>query len=102
MKIVIFSTFSNNRIIYGICTYSRSDIVNTKQVKESKLTPLMRHITIHRTMAHTMGSQFPRVPMVKVNGLKSHVIREGIHKLSGTPRSFKIVWINEPTSKSAT
>lgn len=56
---------------------------------------------IHKIIAQTMGSQFPRVPMVKVNGLKSHTIKAQAHRFSGTLRSFKIMWMNMPTSKSA-
>lgn len=66
----------------------------------SRIIPFIRQIMVHKIMAQTMGSQFPRVPMVKINGLKSHTITEYMHRSSGTFRSFKMVWINKPTSKS--
>ena len=53
-----------------------------------------------RTKAQTIGSQFPRVPIVKVNGLKSQTITEIMLNFSGTPRSFSMILINKPTSKS--
>ena len=68
--------------------------------REQKLTPFIRHKRILRTIAQTRGSQFPLVPMVNVNGLKSQTITEPMHKFSGTPRFFKIVRIKYPTSKS--
>lgn len=61
----------------------------------------MREIIIHKTIAQTIGSQFPRVPMVKVNGLKNQAATAYKHKLSGTFRSFKMEYIKKPTSKSA-
>jgi len=45
---------------------------------------------IHNITAQTIGSQFPRVPMVKVNGLKSHAMTEMLHIFSGAFRSFRI------------
>lgn len=51
-------------------------------------------------MAQTMGSQFPLVPMVNVNGLKSQAATDQRRSLSGTPRNFRMVSINKPTSKS--
>lgn len=61
----------------------------------------MRHKRTQRTIAQTTGSQFPRVPIVKVNGLNSQTITELTQNFSGTPRSFKILLIKHPTSKSA-
>lgn len=63
-------------------------------------TPFMRHKRTQRTIAQTTGSQFPRVPIVKVNGLNSQNITELTQNFSGTPRSFKILLIKYPTSKS--
>lgn len=78
--------------------------VDNKSIPKSCLehtSPFMRHIKTQRIKAQTIGSQFPRVPIVKVNGLKSQAITEIIDKFSGTPRSFKMARINKPTSKSA-
>ncbi|GER26189.1 adenine nucleotide alpha hydrolases-likesuperfamily protein, partial [Striga asiatica] len=49
--------------------------------------PFIKHIKIQRIMEQTIGSQLPRVPMVKI--------------FSGTPRNFKILWIRNPTRRSA-
>ena len=73
----------------------------TGNEKKKKLTPFMRHKRTQRTIAQTTGSQFPRVPIVKVNGLNSQTITELTQSFSGTPRSFKILLIKYPTSKSA-
>lgn len=51
--------------------------------------------------AQTIGSQFPLVPMVNVKGLNSQAITDHIRIFSGTPRSLRMVSINNPTSKSA-
>lgn len=66
-----------------------------------KFIPLIRQITIHNMVAQTIGSQLPLVPIVNVNGLKSHTITQQVQVLSGTFRRFKMVRINKPTSKSA-
>jgi hypothetical protein len=49
----------------------------------------------------TIGSQFPLVPMVNVKGLNSQAITDHIRVFSGIPRSFRMVSMNNPTSKSA-
>ena len=51
--------------------------------------------------AQTIGSQFPLVPMVNVKGLNSQAITDHIRIFSGIPRSFRMVSMNNPTSKSA-
>lgn len=55
---------------------------------------------IQRMSAQTIGSQFPRVPIVKVKGLKSQERTETMQRFSGTPRSFKMVRMKKPTTKS--
>jgi hypothetical protein len=53
------------------------------------------------TAAQTIGSQFPLVPMVNVKGLNSQDTTDQILVFSGTPRSLRMVSMNNPTSKSA-
>lgn len=69
-------------------------------VEQAELTPFIMHKMIHKITAQTMGSQFPLVPMVKVNGLKSQAATDQSRRSSGTPRSFRIASTNKPTSKS--
>lgn len=52
-------------------------------------------------VAQTRGSQFPLVPMVNVNGLKSQAATDQRRRFSGTPRSFKMTSTKKPTSKSS-
>jgi len=56
---------------------------------------------IQSMAAQTIGSQFPLVPMVNVKGLNSQAITDHTRIFSGIPRSFRMVSMNNPTSKSA-
>lgn len=51
--------------------------------------------------AQTIGSQFPLVPMVNVKGLNSQATTDHIRIFSGIPLSSRMVFMNNPTSKSA-
>ena len=72
-----------------------------KKERETELTPFIRQSIIQRTIAQTKGSQFPLVPIVNVNGLKSQAAMDQRRKFSGTPRSFKMASTKNPTSKSS-
>ena len=96
----------NQLNLAGLCYKAIRTLSYTKLLaiiieKRKKLTPFMRHNRTQRTMAQTRGSQFPRVPIVNVNGLNSQIITKLTEKFSGTPRSFKTLRIKYPTNKSA-
>lgn len=50
--------------------------IRKKECRGEMVIPFIRQIIIHRIIAQTIGSQFPRVPIVKVKGLKSHTDTE--------------------------
>lgn len=81
--------------------YSEMDNKSIPKCCLKYFTPFIMHKMIHKITAQTMGSQFPLVPMVKVNGLKSQAATDQSRRSSGTPRSFRIASTNKPTSKSA-
>jgi hypothetical protein len=68
--------------------------------RDLELTPFIKHMRIQSMTAQTIGSQFPLVPIVNVKGLNNQATTDHSCIFSGTPRSFRMVPMNCPTSKS--
>lgn len=89
---------------YHISCYNNSVKVAinwTSSKRDSELTPFIKQMRIQSMAAQTIGSQFPLVPMVNVKGLNSQAITDHNRLFLGIPRSFRMVSMNNPMSKSA-
>jgi hypothetical protein len=91
---IIKSPFIHSSFITKVAITENSE-------RDLELTPFIKHMRIQSMTAQTIGSQFPLVPIVNVKGLNNQATIDHSRIFSGIPRSFRMVSMNCPTSKSA-